>query len=285
MGGNKAGALVCVLGGLLVFWGLNGMAEINLESNVSYQSVTELGFRDADKRLVYGHDNPDLQYGLLWLPDQLDKTVKAPLIVFIHGGCWLNAFDIRHTYALSSALASAGYAVWSLEYRRSGDVGGAWPGTFDDIKLGVAFTSALEEYPVDTGHMVLMGHSAGGHLALLAGAETDEADAVIGLAAITDIIEYSRGENSCQRATLEFMNGDYESNPAAYHAANPAGRRTHRNTILLQGTSDKIVPQEQATMTGARSVLVEEAGHFDWLHPGTKAHRRLLSTLEELFNK
>lgn len=261
------------------------MDEVNVESNVSYQSVTELDFRDADKRLVYGDDNPELQYGLLWLPLEPAQNGKAPLVVFIHGGCWLNAFDIRHSYAFSSALAAAGYAVWSLEYRRSGDVGGAWPGTFEDIKKGVEYTVALQDYPLDIGRIILMGHSAGGHLALLAATEMQRTDAVIGLAAITDIISYARGENSCQTATLAFMNGDYESNPAAYIRANPAARKPHRTTILLQGTDDGIVPPEQAKMTGARTILVEDAGHFDWLHPETKAHQVLLSTLEDLFKQ
>lgn len=261
------------------------MDEINVESNVSYQSVTELRFREADKKLVYGNDNPELQYGLLWLPDKPAETAKAPLVVFVHGGCWLNAYDIRHSYAFSSSLAAAGYAVWSLEYRRTGDTGGAWPGTFEDIKKGVEFATTLQAYPLDTEHMVLMGHSAGGHLALLAATEVQHTDAVIGLAAITDIIEYSRGANSCQMATPAFMNGDFESNPDAYNAANPAARPAPRNTKLLQGTADKLVPPEQARLSGAQTVLVEEAGHFDWLHPGTRAHQVLLSTLQELFQQ
>ena len=74
------------------------------------------------------------QYGELWLPEGIGPF---PVVVFVHGGCWLNAFDITHTHAASTALAQAGYAVWSLEYRRVGDPGGGWPGTFDDISLGV----------------------------------------------------------------------------------------------------------------------------------------------------
>jgi pimeloyl-ACP methyl ester carboxylesterase len=131
--------------------------------------------------------------------------------------------------------------------------------------------------------MVIMGHSAGGHLALLAASENQNIDAVIGLAAITDIVEYSRGENSCQTATIDFMGGVYEANPAAYEAANPVGKPLNDKTILLQGDIDVIVPPEQSQLAGASRVVFEGAGHFDWVHPGTAAYQLLLSTLKDLF--
>jgi acetyl esterase/lipase len=256
-----------------------------VDGNVSYGSVTGLDFANADMTLVYGDAEPELQYGLLWLPDGPAATEKAPLIVLIHGGCWLNAYDIRHSFPLSTALAAAGYAVWSLEYRRSGDPGGGWPGTFEDIRLGIAFTSNLENYPVDLDRMVIMGHSAGGHLALLAAIEIRNVDAVIGLAAITDIVEYSRGENNCQTATLDFMGGSYEANPSAYQAANPAAKTLPASTILLHGNRDSIVPLSQSHIPGTNTKVVEGAGHFDWVHPGTPAYQVLLSTLKDVFNK
>ena len=272
---------------LFLFAGLDTSesSEGKVKSNVSYTSVTELGFIEADEKLVYGDANPDLQYGLLWLPENFPPAQKAPLIVFIHGGCWLNAYDIQHSYPLTAALAQAGYAVWSLEYRRTGDAGGAWPGSFDDIRQGIAFASTLKNYPVDLERIVIMGHSAGGHLALLAASESQEIAGVIGLAAITNIIEYSRGENDCQTASVDFMGGDYESNPIAYKAANPANKPLHDKTILLHGDSDSIVPLGQSQLQGATTVLFEGAGHFDWLHPGTAAYQLLLSTLEDLFRE
>ena len=217
-----------------------------VENNVSYASVTELDYAEADASFVYGEANPDLQYGLLWLPRDIADGRQVPLVVLIHGGCWLNRFDIQHSYALSSALAEAGYGVWSLEYRRTGDAGGGWPGSFEDIVQGLAFIPNLNDFPLDLERIAIMGHSAGGHLALLAGAQAQNVDAVIGLAAITDIIEYSRGENSCQAVTADFMGGEFETNPAAYHAANPAGKSLHDHTVLLHGDNDGIVPPKQA---------------------------------------
>jgi acetyl esterase/lipase len=260
-------------------------SEATVKSHVSYSSVTGLGFNTADKKLVYGDASPDLQYGLLWLPKNLAATQSVPLIVLIHGGCWLNEYDIQHSFPLASALAEAGYAVWSLEYRRTGDPGGAWPGSFDDVRQGIAFTSKLQDYPLDLDRIVVMGHSAGGHLALLAAAEDPGVYGVVGLAAITDIVAYSKGQNNCQAAAIDFMGGSDRANPDAYRAANPAGRPLHDKTLLLQGDMDSIVPFEQSQLAGATTVVFEGAGHFDWIHPGTGAYRLLLSTLEDLFRE
>lgn len=265
--------------------GASESSEVTLKSNVNYSSVTELEFTHADKKLVYGDANPDLQYGLLWLPKNLAVSEKTPLIVFIHGGCWLNQYDIQHSFPLSSALAEAGYGVWSLEYRRTGDAGGGWPGSLDDIRQGLAFTANLESYPLDMDHIVIMGHSAGGHLALLAASGNPEIKGVIGLAAITDIVAYSRGSNDCQTAAIDFMGGVYEAEPDAYAAANPASGPVHDNTILLYGDMDSIVPPEQAQLPGATSILSQGAGHFDWIHPQTAAYQLLLATLDDLVRK
>jgi len=268
----------------VVFLNSGEAGEKTVTSNVSYTSVTELGFRDADKKMVYGDANPDLQYGLLWLPgNRDDSTGKAPLVVLIHGGCWLNAYDIKHSKPLASALADAGYAVWSLEYRRSGDEGGGWPGSFDDIRQGLSYISNFKNEPIDAQRVVLMGHSAGGHLALLAATQAQNISAVIGLAAITDIVTYSRGRNSCQTATLDFMGGVYESDPLPYEAANPNGKPVHAKTLLLQGGADTIVPLEQSTLPGATPIVLKDAGHFDWIHPGSEAFALLLSTLQTSF--
>jgi acetyl esterase/lipase len=259
--------------------------EATMKSNVSYKSVTELGFTNAGEKLVYGDANPNLQYGLLWLPKNLASSEKAPLIVFIHGGCWLNQYDIQHSFPLSSALADAGYGVWSLEYRRTGDAGGGWPGSFEDISQGLAFAANLKNYPLDLDQIVIMGHSAGGHLALLAVSGNLNIKGVIGLAAITDIVAYSRGTNDCQTATIDFMGGVYEAEPDAYEAANPASRPLHDNTVLLYGDMDTIVPPAQSQLPGATAIVSQGAGHFDWIHPQTVAYQLLLSTLDGLFQK
>ena len=245
--------------------------------NVSFAQVLELPFRDSDYRISYGDD--PLQFGQLWLPggDSLG------MLVFIHGGCWLNEYGIDHAQAASAALASAGYVVWSLEYRRTGDIGGAWPGTFYDVVAGINKATDLARYGVSTEHLALLGHSAGGHLAVLAGARSEllevEPDLVVGLAAITDIVSYSLGDNSCQKATPAFMGGSAEEREVAFYEANPGNHGVHPVTVLLHGDIDQIVPLSQALLPDAITHISEGVGHFDWVHPGTTAFSDLLKIL------
>ncbi|TDF36665.1 alpha/beta hydrolase [Alteromonadaceae bacterium M269] len=248
--------------------------------NIPYSSVTQLTHREADEKVSYGDD--PLQYALLWNEKPLaENPSKKPLVILIHGGCWLNAFDIKHTFPLSTGLSQAGFDVWSLEYRRTGDKGGGWPGTFEDIKEGIlAASKHNNQYSLE--NTIVIGHSAGGHLALLAGSEFKKLKGVIGLAAIADIEAYSHGTNSCQSVTKDFMQGSAEEQPEAYTLANPAKRNLHKNSLLLQGDADTIVPQSQALNSGLPTQVIKQAGHFDWIHPSSDAFNVLVQNLEAM---
>ncbi len=264
--------------------------------NVSFNSVLALPVKNQGMKLAYG--TAALQFGLLSLPATKLST-KPPLVIFVHGGCWLNAYDIEHSKALSQALTEAGYAVWSLEYRRVGDEGGGWPGSFNDIVQGIHYAQAqFEQYGVDVSRIALMGHSAGGQLALLAGKElageklvgekpagdkkATQIQAVIGLAAITDMASYAKGSNSCQSVTAKFIGASPEQAPELYQQASPGQHKAHPKTMLLQGSADQIVPTAQATDSGMPYRMVEKAGHFDWIHPQSAAYPQLILTLQEL---
>ncbi|WP_223787383.1 alpha/beta hydrolase family protein [Marinicella meishanensis] len=245
-------------------------------TQVSFQSVTAWFHRQADAQVSYG-PHP-LQFGWLW---QVDQSSNKPLVVIVHGGCWLNAFGVDHTFAMATALTAQGHPVWSLEYRRSGDPGGGWPGSLADVKLALSNLHALKPHGIDPDSLVLMGHSAGGHLALLAAADLPQLPIkqVIGLAAITDISRYALGDNSCQQATTQFMGGLPHEQPEAYHQANVLYRNLPAVTLLLQGDADRIVPVLQAQLHGVKSELVSGAGHFDWIHPDSAAFQVLLRHL------
>ncbi len=234
--------------------------------------MTEQATRAEDARLAYGKD--PLQFALGWKPADEPRG----LIVLVHGGCWLNQFDLTHTEALAAALAAEGYSTWSLEYRRTGDPGGGWPGSLRDVEAGAL--SVLQNQPKLPA--VLLGHSAGGHLALLA-AEVlgDKLQGVVGLAAITDIETYARGTNSCQQAARLFMGGLPEEIPEAYAAATVTDMPIRAR--LLHGSADSIVPVDQADVGQTPAKVLPGAGHYDWIHPGTTAFGTLLETLEDMF--
>lgn len=262
--------------------------QANLPSAVSFSSVTGLKYEPAEVKLAYGEE--PLQYGLLWLPADVSSGKPAPLVIFVHGGCWLSTYDINHSNAFSSALSQAGYAVWSVEYRRSGDAGGGWPGSLNDVIQGISFAQSLKDYPIDLTRVVISGHSAGGHLALLAGAaqkhvfdNSNGIKGVIGLAAISDISTYSLGDNSCQTAVSGFMGGNYSNNSDAYHQATPNVRSLPGQSLLLHGDGDNIVPVSQASNSHIEHLIVPGAGHFDWIHPQTYAFKLFLLQLQDLF--
>jgi acetyl esterase/lipase len=240
-------------------------------AGASFDAVQDLPA--GEPQAVHRYGEAESQFAELWLPAGGDP---APVLVFIHGGCWLNQYDIGHSRALATALSQSGYAVWNIEYRRVGDVGGGWPGSLQDIRAALALLQSLGAPRLDLQRLALAGHSAGGHLALLAATSLPgslEAQAVLGLAPITDIAAYARGEGSCNRAALDFLG---PGGPVA--AANPASQAAPAGTVILLGRQDRIVPYQVPALEPHTLVGVE-AGHFDWIHPGTPAWNRFLLEL------
>ena len=190
----------------------------------------------------------------------------------------------------------AAWPLVALEYRRLGQEGGGWTGTFDDISAGLEFISSMKDPRLDLSLVILVGHSAGGHLALWAAGRSllektgplyrekpFMPHAVIGLAAITDLAAYSEGQNSCQQATAKLMGGSPAEKPEPYAQASPSQLGTDVPLVLLHGDQDPIVPVSQAdALPQAKLVRLEGAGHFDLIHPGTAAFPILLDTIEEL---
>jgi acetyl esterase/lipase len=116
-----------------------------------------------DKRITYGPRSQhvaDLRFP--------KGPGPFPLLLMIHGGFWLADYDLKHTGSLCADLTGRGIVTCNLEYRRIGDPGGGWPGTFRDIGLASnKIPEILGSDPrIDLNRTTFMGHSAGGHLAL-----------------------------------------------------------------------------------------------------------------------
>ena len=90
-----------------------------------------------------------------------------PVVVLIHGGSWHKRYGRVFMRWIAGDLLRRGYAVWNIEYRRLGD-GGGWPATFADVAAAIDHLAALDDRRLDLGRVTLLGHSAGGHLALWA---------------------------------------------------------------------------------------------------------------------
>ncbi|WP_157984168.1 alpha/beta hydrolase [Pseudidiomarina planktonica] len=245
-----------------------------MAAQVPYQALTQLPVAQPNQRINYGTEPS--QYAELWLPAAKD----APVVAFIHGGCWLSAYDIKHSQAFATALRDQGFAVWNIEYRRAGEPGGGWPGSLNDIHAAL---TALGQQQLNLDQVTLMGHSAGGHLALLAAQQSSvDIDTVIGLAAITDLASYASGNSGCEQGAQAFMGGTPAQLEAAYQLANPASQpEPDTATLLIHGTDDTVVPLQQAQLPGATTLEIREAGHFDMIHPGAPAWRHIITALRQ----
>jgi dipeptidyl aminopeptidase/acylaminoacyl peptidase len=259
---------------------------------ISYSEVAATPTPAADHRIAYG--DGALQYGELRLPP---GSARVPLVVLIHGGCWQAQYTFHHTRPAAAALVKEGYAVWTPEYRRLGDAGGGWPGTFDDIALAVDYVRTLaKDYPsIDTARVLVMGHSAGGHLALWAASRTEKNPlhivGAVSLAGITDLSAFST-EGSCGASALALMGGSADEQQARYAAADPVRRVPIRTPVrLVHGELDPIVPLSQSrsflehdSAAGGRVDLevVPGLGHFDLIAPQTEAWRAVIRAVRSL---
>lgn len=167
------------------------------------------------------------QVGELTLPAASEGDGPAPVAVLVHGGSWLAEYDLDRLRPLAADLAARGWAAWNVEYRRLGaGSGGGWPQTLRDVSAATDHLAALvaDGVPLDLDRVATVGHSAGGHLALLDAAR-GRGDrpfglrAVVGLAPLTDL---SRAHAAGGGETIEaFLGGPPAERAAAYAAASP----------------------------------------------------------------
>lgn len=259
----------------------------------------------ADARIHYG--DGALQFGDLRVPP---GSGPHPVAIFIHGGCWLAEYDIGHSSKLTAALARNGIATWSLEYRRVGDDGGGWPGTFQDIGRGTDhLRSIAREYHLDLDRVIVMGHSAGGQLALWAAARsglpaeapvasTDPLNVrgVLALAPAADL-EFLHEQRVCGHVIDKLMGGSPAQVPDRYDQGSPMQLAPDdaRQILIIGKYDDMWAPPgrryfEAARIRGddVRKIEATESGHFEMIDPDSStwplvldAARDLLETSDE----
>lgn len=223
--------------------------------------------------------------------DVREPTIEATgtTVVVVHGGFWREAWNRDHAAQQAQAFADAGYHVAVLEYRRTGMPGGGWPGTFADVMAAVAAVRADTTFPPRT---VLVGHSAGGHLVVLAAAQPQS----LGLAGVVALggcvdLALTRELDLGSGAAAAFMDTD---DSRAWHEADPARHTPAVPVVLVHGDEDDTVPIEvsrsylRATTSaaGAHAEVqlrgIPGAGHFEVIEPGTPAYAEVLDAVAAL---
>jgi acetyl esterase/lipase len=186
------------------------------------------------------------QFGDLLLPD---GDGPFPVAVVIHGGFWREQHTLELGDDLARDLARRGFAAWNIEFRRVGEVsGGGWPVTFEDVAAAIDALADLDA-PLDLARVVPVGHSAGGHLALLAAARPDPGVRLAGVvsqAGVYDLVEADRLDLG-EGATARFMGGHAGELPDAYAAASPMDHLPAGvPRLLIHGDADQRVPVDMA---------------------------------------
>jgi acetyl esterase/lipase len=270
-------------------------------SGVSYEELLARTPPKPDARLAYGPG--PLQFGDLYLPKGRELH---PVIVLIHGGCWLAELPGLELVApLAAGLRERGFAVWSIEYRRLGHEGGGYPGTFEDVAKAVDFLPSIApRYRLDLARVVAVGHSAGGHLAMWAAARrrlppTSALYArdplalrgAVSLAGIDDLQAYrANGGNACGGpSTIDRLVGQRAN---AFADTSPASLLPNGvSQAIISGSRDGIVAAHfahdyagKARAAGDRvdDIEISGAGHFDLIDPDSPAWPRIAAAIDRV---
>jgi len=245
----------------------------------------------ADARIAYGPD-PN-QFVDLRFPAVTPG--KYPLVINIHGGYWRARYDLAHAGHLCAALTAQGLATANIEYRRVGNTGGGWPGTFSDIRTAYKFlVQSARVHNFDTEKILVMGHSAGGQLALCLSAHELSVTRVISLAGLVDL-QRAYQLHLSHDAVVEFLGGTPEQVADHYREADPMRLSIPRSKqILIQGSADDDVPPDfsreyvktKTESSGrqkedARLVWIAGASHDDLIDPRSSAWKQVESATHD----
>ncbi len=255
--------------------------------------------------IAYGTD--PLQVGDLWLPVRPTRT-PTPMVLMVHGGCWQTGIADRSIMDwIAADLAGQGIAVWNIDYRGVDRPGGEYPGIFADVAAATDYLRVIgPRYGLDTGRIVAIGHSAGGHLALwtaarhrlpsasvLEGGEPLPIASVIAIGALPDIAAAQQIENSgCTRSAMPALVGHASQERADVLSDTSIPRLLPLGVpqTLLNGGRDTIAPPALATAYAGqarvageqvRTVEIAGEGHVELIAPGSRSWAAAVDLLRE----
>ena len=237
----------------------------------SSEDILSLAPPRADARAAYGGDGN--QFLDLRLP-----SGKKPhgLVICVHGGYWRAKYDLGYMGHLCAALTAKGLATANLEYRRVGNSGGGWPGTFADVRAAFQFLMQNgNKYGFDARRVVVIGHSAGSQLGLCLAAHETGVKAAISLAGVVDL-QRAYALHLSNDAVVEFLGGTPAEVADHYREADPMKLAIGARQRLVHGAEDDVVPPafsrdyvgvKQKAKEDARLVEIAGAGHFEVVDP------------------
>jgi len=256
-----------------------------------------------DVRIRYGNDPS--QFAELRFPN---GKGPFPLLFVVHGGFWQSRYDLLHIGHLCAAFTSRGIITCNLEYRRIGNPGGGWPGTFLDISLATRnILQTMDPDPrFDLDRTAIIGHSAGGHLALwLVSSHRISKDSplhsdlrqaitsAVSLAGVSDL-RLAWKQKLGHGIVNRLMGGTPEEHPDRYNAGSPIELLpTGARQVLVHGTADDTVPVsqskayvEKAEKLGDRPTLVklDGIGHYELIDPESEAWPTLSNAVLSLLD-
>lgn len=255
-------------------------------------------------RLQYGSD--PYQYGDLRVPE---GAGPHPVLMLIHGGFWRARYDLHLMDAMANDWQARGYVTWNIEYRRVGQPGGGWPGTAEDVVSAVGYLAAISDQGLanmDLSRFGVVGHSAGGHLALwqatrywpreIRGAQgelqvTIKPQAVIALAPVSDLVSMHK-DRIDDSPVAAFLGGLPEEETRAYQEASPiTNLPIGVPQVIVHGTADTNVPYEQsvryvqaARQAGDTMHWIGLVGidHFAIIDPKSDVWQRIVDAVEQV---
>jgi acetyl esterase/lipase len=204
-------------------------------------------------------------------------------VLLLHGGFWKTAHDRTHTREMAADLAGRGFLVATPEYRRVGPGGaGGWPTTGADVlHAATRLPELLAAVGQEVGTLRVVGHSAGGHLALWLATTGLMADRIVALAPVCDLrAAIRRGLGSdAARAFLGDIDPD-EADPMVLLDARPTA-----DIRVVHGVDDHVVPIDLAHNLVERHpwIGLDEvpAGHFELIEPGSRAWPTVVRALAD----
>ena len=230
----------------------------------------------------------DLRRGELRVPP---GRGPFPVAVLIHGGCWLAEMeDMTGLAPLADALSKRGIATWNIEYRRIGNPGGGWPGTFEDVAAGVDHVRTLaKRHRLDLDRVTIVGHSSGAHLALWAASRPKlekrfrgarpirpfSVVAIDGPAALAPFVGVDK-QVCGQPVIARLMGGMPADKSAEYRTASPADNLPLglRQLLVPADLAPFMKPYEEAARKSGDQVRVlgpKGADHFNIITPALPA--------------